>query len=454
MDFSRCVPPRLLELRPMESRDAPRISEWIAAGRREGAFRDGSLLTPASLLEYQDRIRTSGWTYSCHVVEDHGMPVGYLDYRSREGLGELMGIFLQPDLRGFRFGRHLMRWVANALRQEGCSAVTTEVYADNMASLEACRQAGFEREESQDRREDGKIILTLGRRLAPLWRLSSPDPSYTHLKGKNIYLHHAAVAEALSEQMRTIDGIELILGLGSLARGFGDYWSDVDLAVLGRGTGLDDLWRGERQFAGLTVDLFAVDLDASPSETWNESRRQAFEESVVLFTADDSLPDFIQEAVHLKETERVHKVREVLLEIGWLGFAPRCWANQLKYGYLWSLPPDLWLRRGSTVSAHATINGVLDLTLKLLFLTNARRIPDFKWRRYLVTSLPWVPTNFGSLLERVERTDNSETAFRGRADALLSIIEAIVEKLEETGSLEANLYEKFLQVSDDYDPRA
>jgi predicted nucleotidyltransferase len=300
--------------------------------------------------------------------------------------------------------------------------------------------------------EDGKRVYVLYRPIEPFWRLSSPEPRYERLHGANIYLHHVAVAEALTEKMRRISGVEAILGLGSLSRGFADEWSDVDLAVLGRGRGLRGLWHGERWLAGLSIDLFVVDLDRAPPAKWDNSRRQAFEESVVLFSRDTSVVRALRRAGRLGKKERIEKIRETLLKLGWLGFEPRTWYGQCKYGYVWSLPHDLWFRRGSVASAHMTVDQAVDYALQLLFLTNGRRVPDPKWRRYLAPGLPWLPADFNSLLERVEKDRRDDHGFRSRAESVLWIIEQTVQYLEETGAIGDDLYQTYLRVSPEYNP--
>jgi predicted nucleotidyltransferase len=265
-----------------------------------------------------------------------------------------------------------------------------------------------------------------------------------------MYLHHAALAEALTHSLQELPGVQAILGLGSLARNFADSWSDLDLAVLGSGPDLTQLWRGERSLAGIDVDLFVVDLESSPPETWDDSRLQAFEESVLLFARDTSIIQLLQQAVRFDEQEQNRKIREIVLMLGWIGFQPRAWSDLHKYGYLWSVPYDLWMRRGSTASAHATVDRALDLTVQLLFLTNRQRIPDVKWRRFLVPHLPWLPPHFASLLEQVETGMRNEDGFLSRATAVLTIVEGVVSYLEEIGRISGDLYQTYLRTAPDY----
>lgn len=432
--------------------DVARLACWIGEGRLEKAFREGPTPDAGSILRYQQSVRRSGWEYQCVIIKEGEQAIGYLDYRLRRRSAEILGIYLESHYRGARIGQHIFRWAIADLRERGCRVVRAEVYAENAPSLRVCQAVGFQRDVARDRVEDGRQIRALSRSIEPLRRLSSPEPRYALLRGENIYLHHVAVAEALVEEMRKAPGVEVVLGLGSLSRGFADEWSDIDLAVLGRGSGLKRFWRGERWLAGLSVDLFVVDLDAAPPSEWDDSRRQAFEESVVLFRRDPSVIEALRRAVCLGKRERSGKIRETLLRIGWLGFAPRAWYSHREYGYIWSLPHDLWIRRGSVVSAHATLDQALDHTLQLLFLTNGRHIPDPKWRRYLAPGLPWLPADFNSLIKKVDEGQRNDHGFQPRAEAVLTLIERTVQHLEDTGEISGDLYKVYLRTSSDYDP--
>ena len=220
--------------------------------------------------------------------------------------------------------------------------------------------------------------------------------------------------------------------------------------MLSHGAVLANLWQRERNLAGIDVDLFVIDIDTSTPSTWDDSRLQAFGESVILFFRDPSTIPFLRQAVYLREDEQTFKIQEIVLKLGWIGFQPLAWFNQEKYGYRWTVPYDLWIRRGSIASAHVTVDKALDSTLQLLFLVNGQRIPDVKWRRYLAPHLPWLPPRFTLLLEQVENDQHNEEGFRRRAKAVLSMIEEIVSPLEESGKISGDIYQSYLRATKDY----
>ena len=452
MRISGLLPEEQLQLRPLADDEEDLLARWIEHGRQERVFRSGPQITRQSLAAFQESLRAGSDGYECLVicVED-GAPAGYLDFRVKGQIGEVLGLYLEPRFRGRRFGPHLLRWTLAVLRERSCRCVEIEIYNDNIPSLLACRAAGFTRDEHRDKEEDGRNIYVMTRPIFPLEFLS-PNNRFRYMISANgrlfhedLYFHHLAIADAITEWLRHVQGVEVVLGLGSIAHRFADSWSDLDLGVLGRDSGLRQLRPGEQRLAGLSVDLFVVDLDTSLPKEWKVERRQAFEEAVVLYAANPELLASIHEAVRLAETERVERIGELLLELGWIGFQPRSWFGGTRYGYKWEVPYDLWLRRGSIESAHSTVHRALDLVLQLIFLANSRHVPDAKWRRYLVCELRWLPNDFEVLMRSIEACQPSPESFESRAQSLLDVIDPLVAYLESEGAIAKDLYTDYLQ---------
>jgi len=127
---------------------------------------------------------------------------------------------------------------------------------------------------------------------------------------------------------------------------------------------------------------------------------------------------------------------------------------KMKYGYNWILPYDLWLRRGSIEAAHATVDNALDLAIQLLFLINNRHIPDLKWRRYLVSGLPWVPNDFHVTLVKAEAKFLTKKNFMTRATAVLHLVEQLIQRMQKERLLNGDIYKNYLNSSVDYNPFA
>jgi hypothetical protein len=296
-------------------------------------------------------------------------------------------------------------------------------------------------------------VKVLGRRLRSWSRLAPFDTVYRQLRGENLFLHHVALADCLSSKIRRLPQVELILGMGSLARGFGDQWSDLDLAVLGHGLRPEHLWRGERWLAGVSVDLFQVDLAASPVTRWKADRREAFQESIVLFCRDKVQAQRLRRGVLLSPRERRRRMLDVLFRLGWVGFAPHAWYGQTRHGYHWELPADVWVQRGCLSAAHATVDQAFDMLLQLLYLINRRHVPDPKWRRFRVTGLGWLPQDFTALREVVETSPRDASSYTRRAEAMLALVEQIVRHLEDCEDLGVDWYAAYLDICPDYNPK-
>ena len=453
-EFSKPLPERLVTVLPMIKSEARLVALWITEGRRIGMFRQGEPVTSSSLLKFQEDQRRNGWAYEAIIAWDDSLPLGYFDIRYKDARAEILGIFIEPQFRKRHLGRHLVRVAIAMLRDRGCRKVTMEIFAHNAPSLRMSASLGFKQVRSFMHPADPTKTVTMSRPVDPWPRLSKAMPRYSLLRGENFYFQHAAVAEALLDAFTRIPGVELVLGLGSLARGFGDKWSDLDMVVLGRGLSLDSFWGGELWLAGLSVDLFVVDLDSSPPDSWDLGRRQAYEESRVLFRKPEFRLKPLQKCLRLNPVERRWGIYDALFRIGWLGFAPRDWYMKPRYGYLWSLPPDEWILRGCTASAHITVDRVVDMLFQLLFLLNWQHVPDAKWRRFLVPGLELVPRSLLGKLEKIETLPRDASHFTERADLLISLVEASVTILSKQGILKGNLYRAFLKHCPDYDPKS
>lgn len=308
MKLENVIPTKLMHIKPTSIEDIDLIAQWFENGKCNEVSQKQVSRDIHSFFQYQESMQQSGWEYQCITIEDEKRIVGYLDYRYRNSLGEILGIYLDFHLRGQHIGQHLIRWIIADLRQRGCRELRIEIQANESAALNKFRSVDFRHDKTLDRIEDRTVIFTLSRPITPFLYLRPPNPAYTFLHSENIYLHHVALAEALSGAIQQLPGVEAILGLGSLARGFADQWSDLDLAVLGRGTGLKQLWKGERSLAGIDVDLFVIDLDTTPPSSWDDSRLQAYEESVILFARDTDIIKLLQQAVYFREDERTLKI--------------------------------------------------------------------------------------------------------------------------------------------------
>ncbi|HKY38986.1 MAG TPA: GNAT family N-acetyltransferase [Polyangiaceae bacterium] len=448
VSFDGVLPRQRPELRSAKARDTQKLVELINQGRREGSFAGDTVLTPASFRSYRRELSARGLKHEVLLASVGGEDVGYVDYAARGQRGEILGLYVEPSARRLGLGSYLTAIALNALTAWGTTSASAEAFGNNRASLATATALGL-RKAGKRAGKAQRPVLRLGLPLEPFARVKPRLKGYEFLQGESWLAHHLAMARVLSAKLSRLPGVQAVLGLGSVARGFADAWSDLDLAVILRGAqGVP--WRGERWFAGVSVDLYAVDLEASPIAGWDESRRQAFEEGIVLYSRPGfSLPGF-RKALRLDESTRRNAMVELLFKIGWLGFEPRAWYGRVVHGYRWALPHDLWLERGSIPAAHVMVDRVLDYLFELLFLVNGRRPVDPKWRRYLVEHLAWLPQRFSRGLAALEGARRDRGGFAMRARVLHELVEATVKELIRRGDLPKAPYESILRNVGEY----
>jgi RimJ/RimL family protein N-acetyltransferase/predicted nucleotidyltransferase len=443
------LPAKMPSVRPARhADDLKRIATWISAGRVEKCFAGGPPVSVDALKAYiKEQILTHD-EYATRVMLLDREPFGFVDF-ARSGLVvELLGIYVQPRHRG----NGLAHWTLSLLCAEwlyaGIQHVDARIYVENQNSLRLFESLGFVAFAEED--EGARRVLVLRRRISQLKRFSPSLPGYERLKGDNVVAAHLAFASLLSKQLAKVPGVQMVLGLGSIARGFADRWSDIDIAVLGKGKEMHSLWRGEKWFGEFDVDLFILDIEREPPSHWDLARRQAISEAVILSASSSGLTRAIGNCVKPKRPELRKLIVERLFDLAWIGYAPPQWRGRTYLGYQWSLPNDLWAQRGCLASAHSTVDQALDVLLEIIFLINGLLPPDPKWRRFLIDDVPWLPQNFEAHVEAVEFGARSKHAFPARTNALLKLVQEVATYLEQRQLLPSDMYEYHLRHSDLY----
>jgi GNAT superfamily N-acetyltransferase/predicted nucleotidyltransferase len=443
--FETALPRERPWLRPERSQDTELLVEFINRGRREGAFAGNPVLTPASFRSYRRDLQRRGVKYELLLARLGDRDVGYVDYAAEGRRGEILGLYVEPRARRLGLGGYLTAAGLEKLASWGCTSASANAFDNNHASRATAAALGL----TASGRRGTRQLLRLRTTLRPFERVQPRLNGYDELVGESWLSHHRAMARVLAGRLGRLPGVQAVLGLGSVARGFADAWSDLDLAVILEG-GRGVPWRGERWFAGVSVDLYAVDLEAAPIAGWDESRRQAFEEGIVLYRCPAFSVPRLRAALRLSERARRAAIVELLFKIGWLGFEPRAWYGKVVHGYRWALPPRLWLERGSVPSAHVMVDRVLDYLFELLFLINGRRPVDPKWRRYLVEHLGWLPQHFSRRLATLESARRDRGGFTVRAKALHELVEDVVAELVTRGDWPKAPYASILRTVGEY----
>jgi hypothetical protein len=92
---------------------------------------------------------------------------------------------------------------------------------------------------------------------------------------------------------------------------------------------------------------------------------------------------------------------------------------------------DLWIDRGSIVSAHHMIHEGLNHFYSLLFVLNNQLVADHKWRAFYAEKLDILPTNFASKMEEVMLVHAfTKTELLRRKEAFMSMWKEILPRVE------------------------
>jgi len=140
MENTVAVAGRLTRVRPVYAGDVDLLVGWHA-DEDVARYWDGKTFTRASMLERLARPKVTPY-----IVEDDGVPVGYLQVHDLDDDGDGgLDMFLVPAARGRGLGPDAARAMARHLLDErGWSRVTVDPYAWNERALRGWRNAGFE----------------------------------------------------------------------------------------------------------------------------------------------------------------------------------------------------------------------------------------------------------------------------------------------------------------------
>jgi aminoglycoside 6'-N-acetyltransferase len=105
-------------------------------------FWDDEIFTPSEIRE-----RLEGGDVDAYIVEADGVPIGYAQtWRSDDGRGGGLDMFLIPTARGVGYGPDAARALATYLRDEaGWTEITVDPYLWNEQAIRAWERAGFVR---------------------------------------------------------------------------------------------------------------------------------------------------------------------------------------------------------------------------------------------------------------------------------------------------------------------
>lgn len=236
--------------------------------------------------------------------------------------------------------------------------------------------------------------------------IQSSDPA---LLEKAVEIAHKFVEPYLNDQMVGI------VFLGAIARGYFDHSADVDIALIKKQTSEVSLTNKFFQVEGVEVHVWLSDYEEELVTPWDMSKRWTFSQGWIYYDPAGKVAQLLANKVPLKPEERKWLLMSGLALSEW-------YINRLT---------DLWVERGSLVSAHHMFDQGINYFFDMLFGLNHELVPDMKWRYYCAEKLEQLPGGFQQSLQEtmtlyafsIEELDRRKRAFMEMWEKTKPVIE-------------------------------
>lgn len=200
------------------------------------------------------------------------------------------------------------------------------------------------------------------------------------------------VAERYKASLIKDPRVEGVVYLGALARGFADEYSDIDIGIFSNEP-MPELILGEQVTNdGYDIDMFHINMREGLTN-WTEIQKEAYQEGKLIYDKNDRVSKFLEEALLYSDEYRVKRALKIIFDLAWHGWVYSLYRGRKEKGYKWSLPEDLWLRRGSIENMNYIAQICVSHLIELMFVINRKWLPDYKWRYIKMSKLAILPNN-------------------------------------------------------------
>jgi hypothetical protein len=175
-----------------------------------------------------------------------------------------------------------------------------------------------------------------------------------------------------------LDDMVGIVFLGALVRGYYDPAADIDIALFKKQASGITIPAQFFQIEGLEMHIHLADYESERSAAWDMSKRWTFSQGQIIYDPHGLTAALLDEKVPLRPDEKRWLLMSGLTLSEW-------YVNRLT---------DLWVQRGSMISAQHMFFQGLNYFFDLLFAWNDELVADMKWRYYCAERLPRLPTGF------------------------------------------------------------
>jgi predicted nucleotidyltransferase len=217
------------------------------------------------------------------------------------------------------------------------------------------------------------------------------------LKGENQIGRFQKVAEGLTSRLALCEGVEGIVFIGGLTRGFVDKFSDLDIIVLIDrqdddlrkriyGVGLD-----EERCSGIEPDLEVHSLEDFRKMRLGEPERWELSRANIVFDPKGEVKKAFGKKLRLGGDFWVRRIATHAEYLKWYCCPPREDVGTVA---------EAWIERGDLASAHYCLSYGVELLVRMLFALNKEFLPAPKWRLFYSYSLKWVPKGYEELIKQ------------------------------------------------------
>lgn len=140
----------------------------------------------------------------------------------------------------------------------------------------------------------------------------------------------------------------------------------------------------QEEINGFEVQCFRMDYDTEKISLWDMSKRWAYSNVEIAHDKNNLVKELIKSKIFLSKDEKIWLLMSGIVLSEW-------YINRLT---------DLWLKRGSVMSAHYMINEGINYFFRALFAYNNELEADFKWRIYCIEKFKNKPEMF---IERIKQ---------------------------------------------------
>lgn len=266
------------------------------------------------------------------------------------------------------------------------------------------------------------------------------------VNGASYIEKHRKIAEEYTKAFKADKRVEGICYLGSIARNYADMYSDIDIAIFSEERMLD-LRLGEGRFKNFTVEVFNIAMNES-YESWDETQKEAYNEGIIAYDKKGDVKRFLDNALKYTNEYKTCKIIEIFFKLGWHGWAYSAYRDKQERGYLWSLPPDLWIRRRRVENAFYIMNMCVDMLIDLIYAINEHWVPDIKWKWIKFSKLSWLPSSWENLSKLLVTENINKETFYEKKQIFQLLIDECYEKVVHT--LPDDMYNYLIKINRAY----